>query len=130
MPDDFPYDVFLSHSAKDKAVVRPPAERSRQGGFKVWLDEWVLLVAALCRAAATLGRSGKHWSGPNPHFSRQHSAFSLSSPPPSQTPWRNSFRSAAARRTASKGKRSLLKPPAKRDNLVKPNECSGVPIQV
>ena len=27
MPDDFPYDVFLSHSAKDKAVVRPLAER-------------------------------------------------------------------------------------------------------
>ena len=29
MPDDFPYDVFLSHSAKDKAVVRPLAERLR-----------------------------------------------------------------------------------------------------
>jgi hypothetical protein len=27
MPDDFPYDVFLSHSAKDKAVVRDIAER-------------------------------------------------------------------------------------------------------
>ena len=26
MPDDFRYDVFLSHSAKDKAVVRPLAE--------------------------------------------------------------------------------------------------------
>ena len=25
----FPYDVFLSHSAKDKAVVRPRAERLR-----------------------------------------------------------------------------------------------------
>ena len=25
----FPYDVFLSHSAKDKAVVRPLAERLR-----------------------------------------------------------------------------------------------------
>ena len=42
LPDDFPYDVFLSHSAKDKAVVRPLAERLRQGGVKVWLDEWVL----------------------------------------------------------------------------------------
>ena len=29
MPDDFPCDVFLSHSAKDKAVVRPLAERLR-----------------------------------------------------------------------------------------------------
>ena len=36
------YDVFLSHSAKDKAVVRPLAERLRQDGLKVWFDEWVL----------------------------------------------------------------------------------------
>ena len=28
-PNDFPYDVFLSHSAKDKAVVRSLAERLR-----------------------------------------------------------------------------------------------------
>ena len=39
---DFPYDVFLSHSAKDKAVVRPLAERLRADGVKVWFDEWVL----------------------------------------------------------------------------------------
>ena len=31
----FPYDVFLSHSAKDKAVERPLAERLRQDGLKV-----------------------------------------------------------------------------------------------
>ena len=42
MPDDFPYDVFLSHSAKNKAVVRPLAERLRADGVKVWFDEWVL----------------------------------------------------------------------------------------
>lgn len=35
MPGEFPYDVFLSHSAKDKAVVRPLAERLRQDGLKV-----------------------------------------------------------------------------------------------
>jgi hypothetical protein len=29
MPDSFPYDVFLSHSGKDKAVVRPLTERLR-----------------------------------------------------------------------------------------------------
>jgi hypothetical protein len=29
MADEFKYNVFLSHSAKDKAVVRPPAERLR-----------------------------------------------------------------------------------------------------
>ena len=42
MPDDFPCDVLLSHSAKDKAVVRPLAERLRTDGVKVWFDEWVL----------------------------------------------------------------------------------------
>jgi TIR domain len=49
----FPYDVFLSHSAKDKEVVRPLAERLWQDGLKVWpvpperpceggFDVWVL----------------------------------------------------------------------------------------
>jgi hypothetical protein len=42
MPSDFHYDVFLNHSAKDKVVVRPLAERLRQDGVKVWFDEWVL----------------------------------------------------------------------------------------
>ena len=42
MGQEFQYDVFLRHSAKDKAVVRPLAERLRQDGLKVWLDEWVL----------------------------------------------------------------------------------------
>ena len=41
MPDDFTHDVFLSHSAKDKAVVRLLAERLRKDGVKVWFDEWV-----------------------------------------------------------------------------------------
>jgi hypothetical protein len=40
--ESFPHDVFLSHSAKDKAVVRPLAERLRADGLKVWFDEWVL----------------------------------------------------------------------------------------
>ena len=42
MPTEFKYDVFLSHSAKDKAEVRPLAERLRKDGLKVWFDEWVL----------------------------------------------------------------------------------------
>ena len=42
MPDEFSHDVFLSHSAKDKAVVRPLAERLRADGVKVWFDEWVV----------------------------------------------------------------------------------------
>ena len=42
MDATFQNDVFLSHSSKDKAVVRPLAERLRQDGLKVWFDEWVL----------------------------------------------------------------------------------------
>ena len=40
MADDFQYDVFLSHSAQDKEVVRAVAERLRGDGLRVWLDEW------------------------------------------------------------------------------------------
>ncbi|MEI7819731.1 MAG: toll/interleukin-1 receptor domain-containing protein [Verrucomicrobiota bacterium] len=40
MPGEFPYDVFLSHSAKDKPVVRDVAERLRKDGLRVWFDEW------------------------------------------------------------------------------------------
>jgi hypothetical protein len=42
MADDFTYDVFLSHSSKDKAVVRAVAERLRADGLRMWFDEWVL----------------------------------------------------------------------------------------
>ncbi len=40
MATEFDYNVFLSHSAKDKPLVRPLAERLRQDGLKVWFDEW------------------------------------------------------------------------------------------
>ena len=36
----FDYDVFLSHSSKDKPVVRAVAERLRNSGLTVWFDEW------------------------------------------------------------------------------------------
>ncbi len=42
MPNEFTHDVFLSHSSKNKAVVRAVAERLRADGLKVWFDEWVL----------------------------------------------------------------------------------------
>ena len=42
MGQKFEFDVFLSHSTKDKAVVRPLAERLRKDGLKVWFDEWAL----------------------------------------------------------------------------------------
>ena len=61
MRDEFPYDIFPRHSAKDKAVVRSLtlsvstgeragvrfrsprfAERLRADGLKAWFDEWLL----------------------------------------------------------------------------------------
>lgn len=42
IPDHFDYDVFLSHSSKDKPVVRELAERLRSDGLRVWFDEWVI----------------------------------------------------------------------------------------
>ena len=41
-PDEFLYDVFLSHSAMDKPVVRDLAERLKKDGVKVWFDEWMI----------------------------------------------------------------------------------------
>src|SRR5262245_18056918 len=40
MPDEFQYDVFLSHSSKDKDIVRAVAERLRADRLRVWFDEW------------------------------------------------------------------------------------------
>jgi small GTP-binding protein len=39
-PETFDFDVFLSHSSKDKLIVRELAERLRRDGLKVWFDEW------------------------------------------------------------------------------------------
>ncbi len=43
MSGSFQYDVFLSHNAKDKPRVRRLAERLKQAGLTVWLDEWNIL---------------------------------------------------------------------------------------
>jgi small GTP-binding protein len=43
MPESFQYDVFLSHSSKDKSVVRPLAERLRKAGLNVFFDESEIL---------------------------------------------------------------------------------------
>jgi WD40 repeat protein len=53
MADDFLYDVFLSHSSKDRAVVRSIAERLRADGLRVWFDE----SADLARIEEGLERS-------------------------------------------------------------------------
>jgi WD40 repeat protein len=36
------YDVFLSHSSRDKAVVRELAQRLKDDGLRVWFDEWII----------------------------------------------------------------------------------------
>ena len=35
---DFSYDVFLSHTSKDKPRVRRLAERLKKAGLRVWFD--------------------------------------------------------------------------------------------
>jgi small GTP-binding protein len=42
MSDLYTFDVFLSHSSKDKDAVRVIAERLKGDGLRVWLDEWEL----------------------------------------------------------------------------------------
>ncbi len=42
MPNPFLWDVFLSHSSRDKLRVRQLAERLREAGLQVWFDEWVI----------------------------------------------------------------------------------------
>ncbi|MFN0104709.1 MAG: SUMF1/EgtB/PvdO family nonheme iron enzyme [Bryobacteraceae bacterium] len=43
MREPYRFDVFLSHSSKDKPVVRALAERMRNDGVRVWFDEWEIL---------------------------------------------------------------------------------------
>lgn len=56
MADDFKYDVFLSHSVKDKPIVRDLAERLRNDELRVWpgvlADEWVLSPEVGARIAS------------------------------------------------------------------------------
>ena len=40
MKKPFAYDVFLSHSSKDKPAVQELAQRLQADGLRVWLDEW------------------------------------------------------------------------------------------
>ena len=42
MSQEFKYDVFLSHSSKDKETVRELAERLKADGVRVWFDEWII----------------------------------------------------------------------------------------
>ncbi|MBS1789998.1 MAG: TIR domain-containing protein [Acidobacteria bacterium] len=40
MAETFKYDVFISHSEKDKPAVRELAEQLRKDGLRVWFDDW------------------------------------------------------------------------------------------
>jgi hypothetical protein len=44
MSTPFEFDVFLSHSSKDKPAVRALAERLRAAGLKVWFDAWEIKI--------------------------------------------------------------------------------------
>ena len=81
---EFEYDVFLSHSAKDKALVRPLAERLRADGLKVWFDEWVLKAGDCIPANSdlpSLRRSGETWEGLEPsNFGFRTSDFGFAQP--------------------------------------------------
>jgi small GTP-binding protein len=61
MADEFTYDVFLSHSVKDKEVVRPIAERLRADGLRVWFESWeISLVATKSRRAEKIEEGLEH----------------------------------------------------------------------
>ncbi|MDA1051803.1 MAG: toll/interleukin-1 receptor domain-containing protein [Planctomycetota bacterium] len=38
--DQFDYDVFISHSSRDREVVHELAGRLQENGLRVWLDDW------------------------------------------------------------------------------------------
>jgi len=53
---DREYDVFISHASEDKdAVVRPLANALRDGGLRVWYDEFELRIGDSLRRKIDLG---------------------------------------------------------------------------
>ncbi len=42
MSDAFDHDVFFSYSSTDKLVVHSLAERLKEDGLRVWLDDWII----------------------------------------------------------------------------------------
>ena len=58
------YDVFLSHSAKDKAVVRPLAERLRADGPEAKAEcrrqKFFILHSSFILPFARSGRTGRN----------------------------------------------------------------------
>ncbi|GEM_PF-2783227 len=100
MSSQFSFDVFLSYSSKDKAVVRAVAERLRADGLRVWLDDWEIRpghsipakiedglersrVLVLCMSANAFGSgwASAKWS-PVPWY-----APPTTPPAPTLSPW-------------------------------------------
>jgi len=111
MSADFPYDVFLSHSSEDKAVARPLADQLRADGLKVpfhfgfRISDFGFRICAArpvgpgvrvglgATGGRPCGRGNRPFRDPLnlgaasfPHFSLQHSSFSLVLTPPSKAP--------------------------------------------
>ena len=122
MSDGFSFDVFLSHSSKDKAVVRAVAERLRADGVRVWLDAWELRpgdnipakieeglehsrVLVLCMSAQAFGSDWAQLEAGTFRFrdplNKERRFIPCgSTTPPSKAPWRNSFTSTGSRSSA------------------------------
>src|SRR5215510_11984482 len=132
MADDFTYDVFLSHSSKDKAVVRTVAERLRADGLRVWLDDWEIRpgdsipakieeglehsrVLVLCMSVQAFGSDWARLEAGTFRFrdplnkERRFIPLRLDEAP-SKAPWRNSCTSTGYPRTVSRSMRSSSKP--------------------
>jgi hypothetical protein len=43
-PEQFEFDVFVCYSRKDDAVVLELAQRLREAGVRVWLDQWEIQI--------------------------------------------------------------------------------------
>jgi hypothetical protein len=55
LDSNFYYDVYLTYSIRDKAVVRETEERLRTEGLRVWFDEWVFKPGDSIRAKIDKG---------------------------------------------------------------------------
>jgi hypothetical protein len=119
MPDEFQYDVSLSHSAHDKLVVRDLAERLKKDGMRVWFDEWEIKpgdsipakieeelersrVLVFCMSANAFGSDWAQLEFGTFRFrdplnkERRFLPPCASTTPPSKAPWLNSFTSTGS----------------------------------
>ncbi|MFL6291261.1 MAG: toll/interleukin-1 receptor domain-containing protein, partial [Thermoanaerobaculia bacterium] len=65
MPETFTHDVFLSHSPKDRGVVRKLAGRLKEDGLRVWFLEPGSVEEGLERSRTLVLCLSAHASGPD-----------------------------------------------------------------